>query len=157
MSELRTNRIVPRDGLPSGASGGIIQVVQTIITDGFATTSTSFVDVTGYSASITPTSSSNKILVRVVACTGNGQANSDNKIRVLRGSTVITTNDTTVRSDSISENHSYVIEILDSPSTTSATTYKVQGKVESNEIFFNRRNNLDSGGESSITLMEVSG
>ena len=30
MSELRTNRIVPRDGLPSGASGGIIQVVQTI-------------------------------------------------------------------------------------------------------------------------------
>ena len=157
MSELRTNRIVPRDGLPSGASGGIIQVVQTIKTDGFATTSTSFVDVTGYSASITPTSASNKVLVRVVACTGNGQANSDNQIRVLRGSTVITTNDTTVRSDSISENHSYVIEILDSPSTTSATTYKVQGKVENNEIFFNRRNNLDSGGESSITLMEVSG
>ena len=27
MSELRTNRIVPRDGLVSGASGGIIQVV----------------------------------------------------------------------------------------------------------------------------------
>ena len=157
MSELRTNRIVPRDGLPSGASGGIIQVVQTIKTDGFATTSTSFVDVTGYSASITPTSASNKVLVRVVACTGNGQANSDNQIRVLRGSTVITTNDTTVRSDSISENHSYVIEILDSPSTTSATTYKVQGKVENNEIFFNRRNNLDSGGESSITLMEFSG
>ena len=27
MSELRTNRIIPRDGLPSGSSGGIIQVV----------------------------------------------------------------------------------------------------------------------------------
>ena len=26
MSELRTNRIVPRDGLPSGSSGGIIQI-----------------------------------------------------------------------------------------------------------------------------------
>ena len=30
MSELRTNRIVPRDGLPSGSFGGIIQVVQTV-------------------------------------------------------------------------------------------------------------------------------
>ena len=30
MSELRTNRIVPRDGLPSGTFGGIIQVVQTV-------------------------------------------------------------------------------------------------------------------------------
>ena len=33
MSELRTNRIVPRDGLVSGASGGIIQVVQSVKTD----------------------------------------------------------------------------------------------------------------------------
>ena len=30
MSELRTNRIVPRDGLTSGTFGGIIQVVQTV-------------------------------------------------------------------------------------------------------------------------------
>ena len=156
MSELRTNRIVPRDGLPSGASGGIIQMVQSIKTDTFATTSTSFVDV-GLSASITPTSSSNKVLVRAVVCAGNGQSGSDNKIRVLRGSTVITTNDVFVRNASISETETYVIEILDSPSTTSATTYKVQGNVETNEIFVNRRNNLDTMGESSITLMEVSG
>jgi hypothetical protein len=156
MSELRTNRIVPRDGLPSGASGGIIQMVQTIKTDAFATTSTSFVDV-GLSASITPTSSSNKVLVRAVVCAGNGQSGSDNKIRVLRGSTVITTNDVFVRNASISETETYVIEILDSPSTTSATTYKVQGNVETNEIFINRRNNVDTMGESSITLMEVSG
>ena len=156
MSELRTNRIVPRDGLPSGASGGIIQMVQSIKTDTFATTSTSFVDV-GLSASITPTSSSNKVLVRAVVCAGNGQSGSDNKIRVLRGSTVITTNNVFVRNASISETETYVIEILDSPSTTSATTYKVQGNVETNEIFVNRRNNLDTMGESSITLMEVSG
>ena len=157
MSELRTNRIIPRDGLPSGASGGIIQIVQTIKTDNFATTSTSFVDVTSLSASITPRSSSNKVLVRAVVCAGNGQSGSDNKIRVLRGSTVITTNNVFVRNASISETETYVIEILDSPSTTSATTYKVQGNVETNEIFVNRRNNLDTMGESSITLMEVSG
>ena len=39
MSELRTNRIVPRDGLKSGASGGIIQVVSTHITAAFSTQS----------------------------------------------------------------------------------------------------------------------
>ena len=137
-------------------SGGIVQIVQSIKTDNFASTSTSFVDV-GLSASITPSSSSNKVLVRAVVCAGNGQSGSDNKIRVLRGSTVITTNNVFVRNASISETETYVIEILDSPSTTSATTYKVQGNVETNEIFVNRRNNLDTMGESSITLMEVSG
>lgn len=157
MSQIKVDSIIPSGGLPSGSSGGIIQIVQTIKTDNFATTSTSFVDITSLSASITPRSSSNKVLVRVVACAGNGQSGSDNKIRVLRGSTVITTNDVFVRNASISETETYVIEILDSPSTTSATTYKVQGKVETNEIFINRRNNVDTMGESSITLMEVSG
>ena len=93
--------------------------------------------------------------MRAVVCAGTGAANSDNKIRLLRGSTVITTNDVFVRNDSISETETYVIEILDSPSTTSATTYKVQARAESNEVFVNRRNNDDAMGESSITLMEV--
>ena len=65
MSELRTNRIVPRDGLVSGASvgGGVIQVVQSIKTDTFSTTSQSFVDITGLSAIITPTRSDSKIII----------------------------------------------------------------------------------------------
>ena len=154
MSTLKVNTLQNTSG---NALTFIKQVVQTIKTSHFATTSTSFTDVTGYSASITPSSTSSKVLVRVVACTGNGAANADNKVRVLRGSTAITDTETMVRSDSISENHSYVIEILDSPSTTSATTYKVQVKAESNEIFINRRNNNDNGGQSSITLMEVAG
>ena len=39
MSELRTNRIVPRDGLPSGSAGGIIQVKQTVYTNNDVTIS----------------------------------------------------------------------------------------------------------------------
>ena len=39
MSELRTNRIVPRDGLPSGSSGGIIQVKSVLIDSRYATSS----------------------------------------------------------------------------------------------------------------------
>ena len=44
MSELRTNRIVPRDGLPSGSSGGIIQVRSTTITNAPTFTQTSYAD-----------------------------------------------------------------------------------------------------------------
>ena len=67
MSELRTNRIVPRDGLPSGSAGGIIQVVFTSLATGSTVTvnSSSFVDV--MSASITPTRSDSKILVQVTS------------------------------------------------------------------------------------------
>ena len=56
-SELRTNRIVPRDGLPSGSSGGIIQIKSTTKTDTITDSSGThnFVDVTGLSVSITPT------------------------------------------------------------------------------------------------------
>ena len=65
MSELRTNRIVPKDGLVSGASGGITQVVfaenNTVQTFSFA--NNSFDPQTVCSATITPQSSSSKILV----------------------------------------------------------------------------------------------
>ena len=63
MSELRTNRIIPRDGLPSGSSGGIIQVKSTTKTDTFSVTGTTTSDITGMSISITPTRSDSKILV----------------------------------------------------------------------------------------------
>ena len=157
MSELRTNKILPRDGLPSGADGGgIIQVKQVTKTDGFATTSTSYVDITGLSLNITPSLSSNKILVRVCITIGSGQTGADNKIRVLRGSTNILTSDYLVRNDeSTSGGKEHTIEVLDSPSTTSAVTYKIQGLAETNEIFVNRNGSNDVTGQSTITLMEV--
>ena len=65
MSELRTNRIVPRDGLISGTGigGGIIQVKSTTITSGFNSDSETFTDVTGVTVTITPTRSDSKIPV----------------------------------------------------------------------------------------------
>ena len=42
MSELRTNKIYPRDGLPAGVSGGIIQIVEKIDSTANTTTSTSW-------------------------------------------------------------------------------------------------------------------
>ena len=74
MSELRTNRIVPRDGLPSGSSGGIIQVKSATKTDTQSISGTgSSADITGLSVSITPTRSDSKILLSL-SVTGEGNA-----------------------------------------------------------------------------------
>ena len=152
MSELRTNRIVPRDGLPSGASGGIIQMVQTIKTDTFYNYITSsYVDVDCLHLLLRPAVRTRFSCGQLYVLAMVSQVPTI-KFEVLRGSTVITTNNVFVRNASISETETYVIEILDSPSTTSATTYKVQGNVETNEIFVNRRNNLDTMGESTSLL-----
>ena len=45
-SELRVDKIIPYDGVPSGGGGGIIQTVQTVKTNGFTTTSQSYTDIT---------------------------------------------------------------------------------------------------------------
>ena len=66
MSELRTNRIVPRDGLASGVSGGIIQVVSATKTTSQSINSLSgnnWSDVSNCSPVITPTRSDSKILI----------------------------------------------------------------------------------------------
>ena len=60
MSQIKVNSIVPVGGLPSGASGGIIQIVQGSTTSSTSDTGGTFVD-TNISATITPSSSSNKI------------------------------------------------------------------------------------------------
>ena len=152
-SELRVDRIVPTTGVPTGGGGGIIQVVQVTKTDQFATSSTSYTDVTGLSASITPIRDDSKILVRVCVMIGTGNTANDNFIRLLRGSTNILTTDFCVRNDEgTSNNTEYTIEVLDSPNTTSQTTYKLQGKAESNEIFVNRRGSPTvTMGQSTIT------
>ena len=62
-SELRVDKIIPYDGVPSGGGGGIIQTVQTVKTNGFTTTSQSYTDITGLSATITPKFNTSKILI----------------------------------------------------------------------------------------------
>ena len=63
MSQLKVNSIVPVGGLPSGANGGIIQVVSATKTDTASFSSTSFQSISGLSVTITPSSNSNKILI----------------------------------------------------------------------------------------------
>jgi len=73
--------------LASGVGGKILQVVQTTKTDVFTTTTTSYSDITGMSANITMTSSSNKVLILVQQQIVAGDAGTG--IKIVRGSTDI--------------------------------------------------------------------
>ena len=175
MSELRTNRIVPRDGLPSGSSGGIIQVKSVIKTDTFTTDSTSYIDVTGLSVSITPTRADSKILVMMHVQMGHTNYVSG-FLRLVRDSTAIAVGTdvgsrnacTVCMSDDPTDDelNSLSMTFLDSPSTTSSTTYKVQiiteGSGNTGNVYINRSgedsSNVQHGRPvSTITVMEVSG
>tara|TARA_B100000925_G_C21738123_1_gene358031 strand:- start:52 stop:543 length:492 start_codon:yes stop_codon:yes gene_type:complete len=163
MSELRTNRIVPRNGLPSGASGGVIQVVEASDYTSTAVTSGSFVD-TGLSASITPTNSSNNILVYVSHNVYKGSTNNYAHLILAYSSggsystlgyvddLIAYTNDT------LGAVHRPNAMFMHSPATTSTITYKTQCKVTGGTFYFN--GDASSGTQQSrgsIVLMEVSG
>ena len=178
MSELRTNRIIPRDGLTSatGVGGGIIQVKSTTKTDEFSTTSTSLVDVTGLSVTITPTRSDSKILVMA---TVNCGVDNDNFMygQLLRDSTHIFRGDASgsrprrsfmfyngASDANEGMNATRTITHMDEPATTSATTYKIQIQcATAGEAHVNRSerdtntSQYDARVASSITVMEVSG
>ena len=74
MSELRVNKIVPKNGLPASASGGgVIQVVSVTKTDAESLTSTTTETlIPGMQATITPQSASNKILVMITLTAQTG-------------------------------------------------------------------------------------
>ena len=155
--------------LPNGASSKILQVVSTTKTDTFSTASTSFTDLTGVSAAITPTSATNKVLVFVDSNYSEASSNSG-VFRLMRDSTAIAVGDaagsrprafTTTRINDASATIAVNMNFLDSPATTAATTYKVQMLVQGGTGYVNRTS-IDSDVAylgrtiSTITLMEVS-
>ena len=155
------------------AGGKILQVLQTVKTDTFTTTSTSFVDVTGLSVSITPATTSSKILILVHAYGGNAGTSSANALTTLvRDSTEVFIGDaasnrirstTTIGPTRSATGYGYSMHInyLDSPSTTSSTTYKLQAKAADSGTFVLGRDgdDADQANEgrtpSSIIVMEV--
>ena len=139
------------EALPS--SGKILQVVSQVVTTKFATTSSSYTD-TGITQAITPSASSSKVLVQMQGMFGSGEGGANNFFQVLRGSTQLG-EDVSIMQDAVTQNFIRTIVFLDSPSTTSAVTYKVQVKAGSNEVFMNRDNSDNQLGFSTITLSEV--
>jgi hypothetical protein len=161
-----------KTGAVAAGSGTVIQVVHATTTTEVAVSTATYTD-TGVTASITPTSSSNKILVNAVLSINPRRDAGEYGagFRLLRDSTTIidsATNATgpfsiySVVSSSgttfFQQYTNYPMMILDSPSSTSSLTYKVQMRP------YNTANNGDvrinvsggvTGSTSYITLMEV--
>ena len=159
------------------ATGNVIQVVSATKTDTQVTSTSTFVDITGLSLSITPSSASNKIML-VLNMNIDGLERYM-AVKFVRGSTDIGIGDadgsTTRVTVSSQRNHSatndhYVMHnssasFLDSPNTTSATTYTIQiGNTGDNSkiSYINRPpNNNDANyiqrGISTLTVMEIAG
>lgn len=149
----------------------ILQVVSTAKTDTFTSTSTSFVDITGVSVSITPSSASNQVLIVITldGCNDVGVASAT--FRLMRGSTAIAIGDAAGNRDRVTfqivedfagSMGNRAMMFLDSPATTSATTYKLQGRTAAAGTFFVNRSDDDadaatlSRGITTITVFEVS-
>lgn len=153
-------------------SGSIIQILSTTKTSVFSTTSTSYTDVTGLTVSITPTSSSSKILV--LASVSLGAGNILTSARLVRDSTALSIGDAS--GSRIQTSVAYVggggvsgidgmapvqnINYLDSPATTSSVTYKIQMQVSGGTGYLNQASDDQNAAyrprmASSITVMEI--
>ena len=154
------------DGLDD--AGLFAQAIQTIKTDTFSTTSTSFTPVTGLTASITPAAATSKVLIIAQVALGsnaNGTSlrlsggNATNYVGAAAGSRIQAILGGS--SMNISEfQDAMSLVYLDAPATTSSTTYEVQLRVNSGTAYVNQSpTDIDNAnfarGASSITVLEV--
>jgi hypothetical protein len=168
------NRYEYRNG--SGAwvtlGSGILQIVSTTKTDTFTMASTTFADVTGLSVSITPSSASSKIYVMSTISCASTPGTVAIHARLLRDSTAIAIGDTAgsrtrassaALSPAAADSTIMGVEFLDSPATTSATTYKIQVRGNTANTVAVNRSLTDTDNAnfartvSTITVMEVAG
>ena len=162
--------------LQGGAGvGKVLQVVSASKTDSFSQAATNtFTDITGLSVVITPTSASSKVLVTVSVGGASMSAGGTQAYRLVRGSTAIgvgtaagnrqavSWRDFNGSSDGNAAFGGYSFTFLDSPATTSSTTYKLQLIVQTGTGYINRSANdsdvTDPWGtrpSSTITVMEI--
>lgn len=145
----------------AAAGGGkVLQVVSANITSQASIASTSYTD-SNITATITPTSSASKILVLISCQTElfSSSNTANTQAQLLRGATQIqewnSFTFTQAGSGSMRWMGSVAISYLDSPATTSATTYKIQGKVADTANSQRIRFQNDSTQPSQITLLEI--
>ena len=151
----------------SAGGGKIGQIIQTAKADVYSQTVNTWEDITDITVDITPSATSSKILVLASLCASKTAGGGNGYFRLVRDSTVIgagtggdTYNGFGMTDQGVDGNtmSSQNVQYLDSPSTTSATTYKCQcnNVTTSHASYINRRaGSTGAGGFSSITVMEV--
>jgi len=157
----------------AAATGQIGQVLNVELNSTVTATATTLTDVAGLTLDITPSATSSKILMIYNICIGTGHIDYRTQVGAMRDSTQIGVGDaasararTAFASHTVFSNTTNTVQgltqcILDSPSTTSATTYKVQAQIQSTSTMYVNQMGEDSDdgnvgrGSSGITLMEV--
>lgn len=154
--------------------GKILQVVQTVKTDTFVASNAGDTAITGLSASITPSSTSSRILIMYSVNYDSNRGNSGGGFRIYRGGTMLTgangqpagtryttNNDFGANANADQSLMSRSFTYIDSPASTSSLTYQIYQYQDSTfTTFINRsRNDFDNGDDprvaSTITLMEI--
>jgi hypothetical protein len=145
----------------AGGGGKVLQVVQGTLTNTTVISSSSYTDV-NLSASITPSAATSKIAI-FIACNVNvdrfGSRNAHCGARIMRDATAVLTNDRCIEIDDTTAPtfHGIMMQnawnYVDSPATTSAITYKLQGKQ--NQSVNSYWNQKDSTSTATIILMEI--
>jgi hypothetical protein len=147
-----------------GSGNTVIQALSTTTTALFSTSSASFVDITGLTLTITPQSTTSKILVFANIC--GGSAGSNTYLNLVRNGTNIAQSTAGTQNQTAfwGPPTAYImyqtpINYLDSPSTTSAVTYKIQINASGSTATYVNARATDNyyGGISTITLLEISG
>ena len=171
-SELRVDKIIPTGGVPTGGGGGIIQIKQALKTDAFSTSSTSFIDITGLSVTLTPKFSTSKFFISFDLATGHTTSTQQSiqLVRQVSGSDTIINAcayDSSTSMFYVDAQDSYetwdrnhvTYQCIDSPATTSAVNYRLRTYIYSSSQtqYVNRcHNSANNTGSSTLTVMEVS-
>ena len=177
-SELRVDKIVPTDGVPTGGGGGIVQVKSATITNTFDNDQETFADVTGVTVTITPKFNTSKMLVMYNGCAGMESTNRMGHVRIVRliGGVTNTTiyvgdqghSNKARASSTFASPYNYMMQqfsgtFMDSPATTNAVTYKMQ--IAAGDVGYKVNIGRDDGNSNefsrarvptTITVMEVS-
>jgi hypothetical protein len=152
----------------TATSGSVLQVVQGTSSTQSSTSSATLTDM-GLSATITPKATSSKVLVTATFHIGFGASADDTFYSLIRGSTAIgigsgsaTSSSAYLRGNASANQTLPIIPVtitfLDSPATTSATTYKIQWATRVDIIYLNRRGaDTNFGTLSTITVQEIAG
>lgn len=175
LAALSSSKIVGKLLPVNAVPGSPIQVVQTIKSDTYATTSTGYVDVPGLSVSITPMYSTSRILVLGQIALGMSTTAAYTVFgRLIRNGTAIDIADTSAsnrdrgtfswQSGGIEGPMMQPIMYMDVPSTTAALTYTIQIKAENPQTAYINRG-VEADGDSGITprvassiiVMEIAG
>ena len=169
-----TTASLPALGSAQMPSGSVLQVISTTMTDTLVYASqNTYADIAGLTATITPTSTSSKIMVTCNVVMINTGSNI--YVALKRGSDFVGTGPASGNRSQVSSGNAHDtsvgtngllalnFEYLDSPSTTSATTYKVQSITDTGTVTYVNRTPNDTNAvygvrsQSTITLMEIQG